>query len=333
MLNSTQIYFKNPNQINLLLLDLVNSLSNKKIFLTGGTGFFGQNIISAIQKINEELEKPIRVTVLTRKLSNYKFSPDSNIDLVEGDIYSKISLKNDFDFLINAAVPTYTELNSNPDKDLIKQIILSTNNIIEWANLNPSIKVLHTSSGAVYTGLKEKIYFEENYADLKIYPNMTAYAIGKIESEKLFHDIANFHFTIARCFAFTGSFLPLEHSFAVGNFIRDIINKQDIIIKGNGLSQRSYLHTSDLVLWLLTLLSKAKANSTYNLGSDQAITIKDLAELTVKICKSKSQIKILNEEKNQSIYIPSIDKARKDFSLDVFNDLETSIFKTYQYYQ
>ena len=50
----------------------------------------------------------------------------------------------------------------------------------------------------------------------------------------LYHDEYNLNISIARCFCFSGIHLPLNVHFAIGNFIKDVNNNDNIIIKGDG---------------------------------------------------------------------------------------------------
>jgi dTDP-glucose 4,6-dehydratase len=136
---------------------------------------------------------------------------------------------------------------------------------------------------------------------------------------------------IARCFAFVGPHLPLDGDFAIGNFIRDSIKDNHIRVNGDGTPYRSYLYAADLAIWLWTILVKGTVCYPYNVGSDQRISILDLAYTVSQVFDLKSEI--LTDQKPTpgscvDWYIPSINRATSGLNLQPLTSLEESISRT-----
>jgi nucleoside-diphosphate-sugar epimerase len=118
----------------------------------------------------------------------------------------------------------------------------------------------------------------------------------------------------ARCFAFCGPGLPLNGHFAIGNFVRDALYVDEITVQGDGSPMRSYLYGADLAVWLLYMLINGKAGESYNVGSDEALSIKDLALRVRDVLAPHKLVKVLQEGAIEPLlrqrYVPAISRAR-----------------------
>jgi nucleoside-diphosphate-sugar epimerase len=167
-----------------------------------------------------------------------------------------------------------------------------------------------------------------------------AYALGKRAAEglcSLYHREHQLSIKIARCFAFVGPYLPLDIHFAIGNFIRDALSGQSIIIKGSGRNVfRSYQYPTDLVIWLLHIMLQGEEGAAYNVGADEAYSILEVAEIVAHACASNLKVEVLGNINNvgvQQHYIPDIEKAKNAFNFGQNVSLEIAIQKTLQWYQ
>jgi dTDP-glucose 4,6-dehydratase len=128
-----------------------------------------------------------------------------------------------------------------------------------------------------------------------------------------------------------GPYLSLDTHFAIGNFIRNVLCDEDIHIKGDGTPVRSYLYASDLMIWLWTILFNGKDNYPYNVGSDEAISIGDLAAEVNKNSTNKERKIVIacpKSDRPPLRYAPSVERAKKDLNLNIFVPLNAAIRKT-----
>ena len=142
-----------------------------------------------------------------------------------------------------------------------------------------------------------------------------------------------FEVCIARLFAFVGPLLPLDAHFAAGNFLRDGLVGKRIQVLGDGTPLRSYLHAAELAHWLWTLMARGEAGQAYNVGSDEAVSIRELAELTGRICGVG--VDVLGTpvpNRAPARYVPDIRKAAS-LGLAPRWVLETSIRRTLAWHQ
>jgi dTDP-glucose 4,6-dehydratase len=134
---------------------------------------------------------------------------------------------------------------------------------------------------------------------------------------------------IARGFAFAGPHLPLDANFAIGNFIRDAMQGEPIKVK-DGTPYRSYLYAADLAIWLWTILFKGEAGRPYNVGSDQEITIADLAHsvaTTLGGHVAPPPPSTLNVN-SPSRYVPDVSRIQKELGLAPAIKLSDSLQRT-----
>jgi nucleoside-diphosphate-sugar epimerase len=314
---------------------------NKTIFITGGTGFFGIWLLMSFIHINKQFNLNNKLIILTRNrnfflikhpwLSNY---PD--IKFIEGNIVDFKFFPDDVHYVIHAATEASVKLNNDNPLEMFDTIVNGTKRVLEFSKIKKVESFLLTSSGAVYGKQPSNInnIGEDYYGAPDIQKIESVYAEGKRISETLctvYFEKYGLPVKIARCFAFVGPFLKLDSHFAIGNFIGDLLNNKDILINGDGTPLRSYMYSSDLCIWLWTILFKGHNNSPYNVGSDKSISISELAKIILKnsdLNKQKIIVKSPISNSTKLKYVPKIDKAINDLGLEIYNDLEESILKT-----
>jgi UDP-glucuronate decarboxylase len=136
---------------------------------------------------------------------------------------------------------------------------------------------------------------------------------------------------VARCFAFVGPDLPLDAHFAIGNFIRDALTTDAITVSGDGTPLRTYLDQSDLAHWLFTLLEHGRSGLAYNVGSDEVISIAELAHLVRDVLAPEKPVHILGKPDARAArnrYVPDIRKAQQQLGLSVTVPLADAIRRT-----
>lgn len=323
-----------------------NFVKESSIFITGATGFFGKWLLESLLYLNKELDLNANICALSRKpeifLERFPFYKNEKcITWIKDDIRTFEFPSEQYNYFIHAATDADAKLNTENPLLMLDTITEGTKRVLEFAKEQSELKAfLLTSSGAVYGEQPENVTHisETDSFHIDINKPGSAYAEGKRLSElycSIYAKQYNMPIKIARCFAFVGPYLPLDKHFAVGNFIRNGLNGENIIIKGDGKPLRSYMYSADLVIWLLTILLKGNSGETYNVGSDVPISIKELA-LKVAGFFPDISVKILNQvlptDRNQN-YVPNINKAKTQFHFKERISLTDSISKTIQYYK
>jgi nucleoside-diphosphate-sugar epimerase len=310
----------------------------KTLLLIGGTGFFGKSFLDAYKRGLLSRWAISNIIVMSRNADKLiKEAPellDSSIKLLSADICTINSLPN-ADYVIHAAASTDANSYINRPDIEKRNIQAATYNYCRLAkSAHAKNKILYVSSGAVYGAQPSNLEFlSEDYVlnDLEgLSDGKRNYAFAKRDAEQAIQALGggNIKIAIARCFAFVGPWLPREQHFAIGNFIEDGFLGRPINVKANSTVYRSYMHADDLVYWLMTICDSANPRCPiYNVGSDEALTIRQLANLiALRFGVEVSKAELIEGRVDR--YIPSILKAKIELGLSLTIDLSCALDKT-----
>jgi len=317
-------------------------LGGKKVFLTGGTGFFGKWITQVLTAANDVLNLDLRLIILTRNheklVLDQPWLNTKCVTLLPGDVKNYNYPDEKIDYFIHAATSSSAHLYYQNPEMMADTIIEGTKRVLSHAELAQKPKFLFISSGAIYGPQKvDHEYVSESYVSG---PDITKVTNTYAEAKRMAELYCQFYqhkeaisLSIARCYAFLGPYLPLDQHFAAGNFIKDVIEKKSITIKGNGEPYRSYMYPTDLVEWLLAILTSSKNGEVYNVGSDEKIQLLDLAKLMDVNHLGVLVDNHLKSEFSRDFYLPSIEKAKNELGLSMRIKLEETIQRTINWYK
>jgi dTDP-glucose 4,6-dehydratase len=316
------------------------SLMHANILITGGTGFIGRWLLESLAEANHRHCFNLHITLITRNPEIFKnhaphLAQAGNIHIQQCDLVNAPHITGNYSHIIHAAADSSSKLNEEQPLSVFHSILRGTESILELASTLPSTKVLFLSSGAVYgqqppelAGVPETWNGSPNPQVAK-----NTYGEAKRAAEMLcaiYRKQFGVNVVSARIFSLLGPFLPLGTHFAAGNFIRDALAGNKIVVQGNGRPVRSYLYPSDLIIWLLTLLTASPREPAYNIGSERAVSIAELAQ-TVAALIGRQGYEVLGRDDtgwNAGRYVPDTSLIRSEFSLAESVSLESAILNT-----
>jgi len=325
-------------------VSLWDDLRGCRVFLTGGTGFFGVWILESFADAVDRLGLDSEIVVLSRDPAAFArkcphLAGHRAITVAAGDVCSFVFPGGEFSHVIHAATEASTTLNPLVMLDTITN---GTRRVLEFAAQCGCRRFLLASSGGVYGRQPpELLSIPEDYRGApELGKSTSAYGEGKRMAEFLCTIIARsagFDAVSVRGFAFVGPGLPLDRHFAVGNFLRDALHGGPVKIGGDGTPVRSYLYAADLAIWLWTLLLRGTPGAAYNVGSDEAVTIEVLAHKVASQFSPVPPVEIAKEPPRDGRlperYVPSVERARSELGLDVWVTLDDALCRTAAYEQ
>src|SRR5260221_68375 len=316
------------------------TLAGKRIFMTGGTGFIGRWMVSACAGANRRLGLNARVDVLTGDQDAFarrepELAAAQGLRFVRGNVLSLAVPETSYDFVLHAATDASAHLNEHDPLKMFDTIVEGTRRALDFAVACKAERFFFFSSGAVYGAQPwELTHVPETYVGA---PDLTshrsAYGEGKRAAEMLCTIYARQHgldIINARIFALLGPLLSLDIHFAAGNFIRDAMAGKAIVIEGAGRAVRSYLYAADLTAWLWTMLLRAPPGAIYNVGSEESVSIAELAERVARLLKAPG-FEILGREDpgwNPGRYVPATQKIRNELGVVPTVGLDEAIVRT-----
>ena len=301
----------------------------RKILITGGAGNIGSSLADKLsQDANNEIV--IVDNLITGDLN--KIPADrKNITFIKGDVnnyrdISSIMLSYRFDYLFHyAAVVGVKRTIDNPK--MVLNDIEGIKNILDISKNSFIKKVFYSSSSEVYGEPVEIPQFE----DTTPLNSRLPYAIVKNVGEAFFrtyHQEYGLDYTI---FRFFNTYGPRQSTdFVISRFIFLAQQNRDITIYGDGLQTRTFCYIDDNLETIENILNQSCLdNEVINIGSDQEISILDLARKVIKLLNSKSRIIHIDplKEGDMARRQPDISKMKAVLNREL-TSLDTGILLT-----
>lgn len=284
---------------------------NSRILLLGGTGFVGKWLSKTLGQIKRYKFPDIEITVVTRDIRSARVGlgreTSALVKFIQHDLtQAPISFLDRFDIVIHGAVPSTAKTGGNI-LDVFSSISINVEkSVLELVSRHKNKPlVFHLSSGAVY-GPQPLHMGNQPETNLVATSLNNPYANSKIQFETSMKNLAesdSIQFCSPRLFSFAGPYLALDQHFAIGNFLQQGLSNEDIVVKGNPLTKRSYLYPTDLLKAILYLIS-IPSSKPVNIGSDQPLTMEEISRKVAAATRG-NKIRFSNNILPATNYVPS----------------------------
>lgn len=289
---------------------------NKTILISGANGFLASYLVYFFLFLNEKQKIDCKVIGISRnkEKATSRFGQllnRSDFEIIIGDVSRPISVDKKVDFIIHAASQASPKYYGVDPVGTLNANVLGTNNMLELARSNKVESFLFFSSSEVYGAVpSEKVPTKENeYGYIDIANVRACYAEGKRLGETMcvswLHQFA-VPIKIVRPFHTYGPGMDLNDGRVYADFISDVVNNRDIVMKSDGSAKRAFCYLRDATEGFIRILLDGQNGEAYNLGNpNEEISIIDLAEKLTTLFPEK-KLKVQRQKQSDQGYIASV---------------------------
>jgi UDP-glucose 4-epimerase len=290
------------------------SLAGKRVLVTGGAGFIGSHLCDHLLKLDATVV--VMDNLSTGRAENLRhLSPhitSGQLSFIQADLNAMdpagrmILDRGPFDRIFHLAAAVGVQLVISKPIESIETNVLTTAAILRLAGRagpgGAPCPTLICSSSEVY-GKSDRTPFAEE--DDVVYGPTTkarwSYAASKALDEYLamaHHQQQGLPAVIVRFFNTVGPRQVGTYGMVLPSFVASALKGESLKVFGDGHQQRCFCDVRDVVRALPVLLQdQACYGQVFNLGSDQLISIRELAELVIKTLASRSEITMVPYER------------------------------------
>lgn len=285
-----------------------NVFANSTVLISGAAGFLPAYMVETLLRLNDIYNSHIKVIALVRseekalkRFSHYKGRPD--LELLIQDVCVPVNLPaiSQIDYIIHAASHASPKFYGQDPVGTISPNIIGTTNLLNLAKEKSTRGFLFFSSGEVYGETKEGQIptKESDYGYMDPMNVRSCYGESKRMGETLcvsWQHQYGIPVKIVRPFHTYGPGMSLNDGRVFADFVSDIVNNRDIVMKSEGTNTRAFCYIADAVLGFFTVLLEGDIGEAYNVGFDKETSIIELANTLAGLFPEKRLRVIRNED-------------------------------------
>lgn len=317
-----------------------NKLSGCNILVTGASGLIGGCLVETLM-VNPKKDYQVYASGRNkeRALTRFKrFANDDSFHFVQYDVLEPFDSDLKFEYIIHAASNASPNFFAKSPVEVIKSNIYGVANLIEYGLQHGMKRFLYVSSGEVYGEGDGRVFTEDYSGYVNCATPRACYPSSKRAAETLCVSYATEYgadVVIARPCHVYGPHFTEQDNRVYAQFIRNILNNEDIVMKSTGEQFRSWCYVVDCVKALLYILLKGDKSVVYNIADGYSnISIMKLAEMIARI-GNKKVLKANPTEEEKQVFnkvTKSVFSTEKLQALGyrIFGSMENKIYSTIQ---
>lgn len=267
-----------------------NTVTMKRILVTGGAGFVGSHLCEKL--LNEGNEVISLDNYFTGQKRNIEHLMDNHyFEMIRHDVTMPFFIE--VDEIYNLACPASPIHYQYNGIKTVKTSVMGAVNMLGLAK-RINAKILQASTSEVYGDPKVHPQTEDYWGHVNPIGTRSCYDEGKRVAETLFvnyHRQNNVKIKIIRIFNTYGPRMHPNDGRVVSNFIVQALKGKDITVYGEGNQTRSFQYVDDLLAGMTKMMATGDDfTGPVNIGNPGEFTILQLAEKVINIVGSKSKI-------------------------------------------
>lgn len=301
-------------------------LKNKKIVVTGGTGFVGSHLV---KNLVEKRHVDPKNMVIPR-------SADCDLRLISNARKALKGADVVFNLACNVGGSGYSRL--HPATQCYNALLIALQ-VIEAAKEQGVEKIVMISSTCAYPEDAPQPFKEENLYGGLPNPSLDGYGMAKRMTAFL-TDIYNREYGLNAIVVVPnnaygpGDNFDLKTGHVIPSLIRRCLTEEELVVWGDGTPTRDFLYVEDFAEGVILAAEKLNTPKPVNLGSGKEVSIKKLVELIVELTGFKGSVKFdKSKPQGQIKRAVDINKARKLLGFKPRWSLEQGLEKTIQWYK
>ena len=272
--------------LNIFQKDLpFGKLSGCNILVTGATGLIGGCLVETLM-LNPSRDYVVYACGRNFERAKKRFAEffkDASFHFFQHDVTKPLTAEVDFDYIIHAASNASPNFFANSPVEVMKSNLYGVTNLMDYGLVHGLKRFLYVSSGEVYGEGDGRVFTEDYSGYVDPTSPRSCYPSAKRAAETLCISYAaeyGVDVVIARPCHVYGPYFTESDNRVYAQFIRNVLNDEDIVLKSTGEQYRSWCYVVDCVSALFHILLKGDCGQAYNIADNSSnITIKELAQL------------------------------------------------------
>lgn len=268
-------------------------LSGCNILVTGATGLIGSCLVDNLMS-NPHKNYQVYAMGRNQKRADIRFHryrDNHDFHFLLCDVTEPLQSDVPFHYIIHAASNGSPNFFANNPVEVMKSNIYGVSNLIEYGLGHSMRRFLYVSTGEVYGVSEATLLDERGYGYVDILNTRSCYPSSKRAAETLAMCYASEYgadVVVARPCHTYGPLFTESDNRVYAQFIRNVLNGEDIVMKSAGTQYRSWCYVEDCVNALMFILLKGKSGEAYNIADkNSVVTIRELAEMIAHIADRK----------------------------------------------